>query len=152
MERDLIPIVSDNAAEKGQPPIDVTAAAARELKRVMADKGLEDMGLRVFVTGGGCSGLQYGMGFQSEEHAEPDDIVFESEGIQVFVDPVSVNYLAGALVDFDDSLMGGGFRINNPNAVHSCGCGSSFRTSQSRAGLPDVPEREGAAGVACCSE
>lgn len=112
-------------------PVTLTAAAAARLQRVMAEKGLPEAGLRVFVSGGGCSGLQYGMAFVTE--AEPDDVVFSSEGVQVHVDPVSIQYVQGAHIDFEDNLMGGGFKIENPNAVSACGCGSSFRTKDSGA-------------------
>jgi len=113
-------------------PISLTPAAAAKLQEVQVQKGLADAGLRVFVSGGGCSGLQYGMAFETD--GESDDITFESAGVRVFVDPVSVLYLQGATIDYEDSLMGGGFKIENPNAVSSCGCGHSFRTSGSEAG------------------
>lgn len=107
-------------------PITVTPIAAQKLREVMDQKGLEDAGLRVFVSGGGCSGLQYGMAFETQ--VEDDDIAFHAEGLTVYVDPVSILYLQGSVVDYVDSLMGGGFKIENPNASSSCGCGSSFRT------------------------
>ena len=88
---------------------------------------MADAGLRVFVSGGGCSGLQYGMAFETS--GEADDVIFESEGVRVYVDPVSLMYLQGASIDFVDSLMGGGFKIENPNAVASCGCGHSFKAA-----------------------
>lgn len=113
-------------------PIALTAPAAAKLREVQAQKGLETAGLRVFVSGGGCSGLQYGMAFETEGDA--DDITFTSEGVQVYVDPVSIMYLQGVTIDFVDSLMGGGFKIENPNAVASCGCGHSFRTEGGEAG------------------
>ena len=108
-------------------PITLTTSAAGKLREVQGQKGLTEAGLRVFVSGGGCSGLQYGMAFETE--GEADDVTFESEGIRVYVDPVSIMYLQGATVDFVDSLMGGGFKIENPNAMSSCGCGHSFRTA-----------------------
>jgi iron-sulfur cluster assembly protein len=108
-------------------PLVVTADAAEKLSEVMAAKGLAEAGLRVFVSGGGCSGLQYGMAFETQ--GEDDDFVFQSAGITVYVDPVSIDYLRGAEIDYVDSLMGGGFKIENPNAVSSCGCGHSFKTS-----------------------
>lgn len=106
-------------------PVTLSPTAASKLAEVMAQKGLADASLRVFVSGGGCSGLQYGMAFETQ--VEADDYAFESEGMSVVIDPVSIAYLQGATVDFVDSLMGGGFKIENPNAVASCGCGSSFR-------------------------
>jgi iron-sulfur cluster assembly protein len=107
-------------------PILISATAAQKLMEVRDQKGLASAGLRVFVSGGGCSGLQYGMAFETE--GEPDDIVFESAGVSVYVDPVSITYLQGATIDYVDTLMGGGFKIENPNAVSSCGCGHSFKT------------------------
>ncbi len=108
-------------------PVTLTPDAAAKLAEVMAQKGLTDAALRVFVSGGGCSGLQYGMAFDSE--LDEADQVFESAGVKVVVDPISLPYLQGASIDFADSLMGGGFKIENPNAVSSCGCGHSFKTS-----------------------
>lgn len=125
-------------------PIAVTEAAATKLREVMATKGLpEGAGLRVFVSGGGCSGLQYGMAFESE--GESDDQVFESGGVTVYVDPISIEYLQGANIDYVDSLMGGGFKIENPNAVSSCGCGHSFKT----AGTPASAGEQPSGGCSC---
>jgi iron-sulfur cluster assembly protein len=108
--------------------ITLTQTAADKLQGIMREKGLTpDYGLRVFVQGGGCSGLQYGMTF-ANGLAEGDQ-VFEEQAIRLIVDPSSLPYLEGAEIDYIDSLMGGGFRIENPNAVQSCSCGSSFRTS-----------------------
>ena len=107
-------------------PIAISEAAAAKLSEVMRAKDLGDAGLRVFVSGGGCSGLQYGMAFETAG-GEADDMVFEAHGLQVYVDPVSGPYLQGTTIDYVDSLMGGGFKIENPNAVSSCGCGSSFK-------------------------
>ena len=89
-------------------------------------------GLRVFVKGGGCGGMQYGMTF--EDTVREGDEIFEQHGMRVFVDPTSSFYIDGAHIDYVDNLMGGGFHIDNPNAVSSCGCGSSFRTAQSHTG------------------
>jgi iron-sulfur cluster assembly protein len=124
-------------------PVTLTATAAAKLIEVRDQKGLASAGLRVFVSGGGCSGLQYGMAFETE--GEADDIVFESEGVPVYVDPVSIHYLAGATIDYVDSLMGGGFKIENPNAVSSCGCGHSFRTGENAA----TAEGAGGCGSGC---
>ncbi len=108
--------------------ITLTQTAADKLQSIMREKGLTpDYGLRVFVQGGGCSGLQYGMTF-ANGLAEGDQ-VFEEQPIKLIVDPSSLPYLEGAEIDYIDSLMGGGFRIENPNAIQSCACGSSFRTS-----------------------
>ncbi len=108
--------------------ITLTETAADKLQSIMREKGLTpDYGLRVFVQGGGCSGLQYGMTF-ANGLAEGDQ-VFEEQPIKLIVDSSSLPYLEGAEIDYIDSLMGGGFRIENPNAIQSCSCGSSFRTS-----------------------
>ena len=80
-------------------------------------------GFRVYVEGGGCSGMQYGMVFDEKR---PDDIATELHGVSVLVDPFSANYLRGSVVDFSDALTGGGFKITNPQAKQSCGCGKSF--------------------------
>jgi iron-sulfur cluster assembly protein len=114
--------------------INLTPAAADKLQNIMAEKGLSNHALRVFVSGGGCSGLSYGMTFA--EGADIGDQTFDMNGVQVVVDPGSIMYLDGAEIDYIDSLMGGGFRIENPNAVQSCACGSSFRTSAGEQGTP----------------
>jgi iron-sulfur cluster assembly accessory protein len=107
--------------------VTLTEAAAEKLAAVMDEKGVRAThGLRVFVSGGGCSGLQYGMTF--DNNPRPVDLVFEQRGLRVIIDPQSLRYMEGANIDYVDSLMGGGFHIENPNAVSSCGCGSSFRS------------------------
>ena len=107
----------------------VTDKALATVRNLLIEKNVPNYGLRVFVAGGGCSGMQYGMAL--EEEARPYDHVIEHDGVKVFVDPTSMMYLVGATVDYEDSLMGGGFKIENPNAVSSCGCGSSFKTADS---------------------
>jgi len=109
--------------------INLTPAAASKLSQILQEKNLADHGLRVFVAGGGCSGLQYGMAFEGA--ARDMDTIIEQHGLKVYVDPVSLEYLYGASIDYVDGLMGAGFRIENPNAVAACGCGSSFRTKDS---------------------
>ena len=118
----------------------VTPLAAQAVKKMLEEKELTDHGLRVFVAGGGCSGMQYGMQF--EGNPQPLDKVVEVDGIKFIVDPTSLQYISGATIDYVDNLMGGGFRIDNPQAVSSCGCGTSFRTEGSAA--PHV-HAEGAA-------
>ncbi len=111
----------------------LTEPAAVKLKEVLAEKGVADThALRVFVQGGGCGGMQYGMTF--EDSPREDDEISEQFGVKVIVDPISLFYVNGARIDYVDSLMGGGFAIENPNATSSCGCGSSFRTSESHTG------------------
>ena len=111
------------------PAVMLTANAADKLQKILIEKSLPDHGLRVFVAGGGCSGLQYGMAFEAQ--ARDMDTVVDAHGLKVYVDPVSLEYLFGATIDYVDGLMGAGFRIENPNAVAACGCGSSFRTKSS---------------------
>jgi iron-sulfur cluster assembly protein len=103
--------------------------AAAEIKSIMEQNGGTFHGIRVFVAGGGCSGMSYGMQI-ADEPATSEDLVFDGTGVKVIVDMGSHQYLDGASIDFDDSLQGGGFRINNPNAAKSCGCGSSFSTEE----------------------
>lgn len=105
--------------------VSLTPSAASKLLGLMKEKELDNHALRVFVAGGGCSGLQYGMTFDDETH--PGDTEFEVNGLMVRIDPMSARYVQGANIDYQDSLMGGGFKIDNPNAVSACGCGSSFR-------------------------
>jgi iron-sulfur cluster assembly accessory protein len=105
--------------------INVSSTAATKIHELLAEENKTGSGLRVFVQGGGCSGFQYGL--MIEESGGVGDQVFESNGVRLFVDPVSVSYLKGAEVDFVDTVTGGGFTIRNPNATSTCGCGSSFR-------------------------
>ena len=106
------------------PMITVTESAAGKIRELLSEEGKLESGLRVFVQGGGCSGFQYGL--MIEESGGVGDQLFESNGVRLFVDPVSVSYLKGAEVDFVDTITGGGFTIKNPNATSTCGCGSSF--------------------------
>lgn len=116
----------DTLEESKTETIYITESAVRTVRDLLAQKNVPDYGLRVFVSGGGCSGMQYGMALEAE--ARPYDHVIEQDSIQIFVDPTSMMYLNQATIDYEDSLMGGGFKIDNPNAVSSCGCGSSFKT------------------------
>ena len=104
--------------------INVTPTAATKITELLTEENKLSAGLRVFVQGGGCSGFQYGL--MIEENGGTADQVFESNGVRLFVDPVSISYLKGAEVDFVDTVTGGGFTIKNPNATSTCGCGSSF--------------------------
>src|SRR6188472_4055825 len=106
--------------------ITITTKAAEKVAEFMKQEGNNSLYLRVYVSGGGCSGLSYGMGF--EEKADEDDAVINANGVQVIVDSYSQKYLKGANVDYIESLMGSGFKINNPNVTKSCSCGSSFST------------------------
>lgn len=107
--------------------ITMSETAVNVVRSLMEQKNIQGYALRVFVTGGGCAGFQYGMAFEKEPRPS-DHVVEVAEGVRVIIDPTSAVYLAGSHIDYVDSLMGGGFRIENPNAVASCGCGHSFRT------------------------
>jgi iron-sulfur cluster assembly protein len=107
----------------------VTPTALGVIKNLLVQRNIPEHALRVFVSGGGCSGLQYGMAF--EQTPRDYDAVIESDGVKLVIDPTSLLYLRGATIDYVDSLMGGGFRIDNPNAVSACGCGTSFKTKDS---------------------
>lgn len=112
----------------------LTEAASQHILEMMKHNEEEGAFLRVSVKGGGCSGLSYGMSFDHE--VKEDDYSFVSHGIQVLVDQESSLILRGTTIDFKESMMGGGFTIDNPNAIASCGCGSSFRTATA-AGTPE---------------
>jgi iron-sulfur cluster assembly accessory protein len=122
--------------------ISITVNAAKRIQQLIQERGLHGHALRVFVSGGGCSGLQYGMAF--EPQPRETDMHFRHEGVDVVIDPVSLGYMEGATIDYMDDLMGGGFSIQNPNAVTSCGCGHSFRTEDSQA--PSEASASGACG------
>jgi iron-sulfur cluster assembly protein len=111
------------------PAMTLTPTAEIKLRDLLQQRNIPNHGLRVFVAGGGCSGLQYGMAFEAQ--ARDFDTVVDQNGVKLFIDPTSLMYLGGASIDFVDSLMGGGFKIENPNAVAACGCGSSFKTKDS---------------------
>lgn len=104
--------------------ISLTEQARTQLKTMMQQEGLSELGLRVFVSPGGCSGFNYGMQF--EDTALEGDSIEALDDIQLYVDEFSVQYLDGAQIDFVDELMGGGFTVHNPNAISSCSCGQSF--------------------------
>ncbi len=106
-----------------EPVISLTASAADEVKNILTQPENTGKTLRVFVEQGGCSGMQYSMVFDEKR---PDDFAGEEHGVQLVVDPFSLQFLRGAKVDFSERLTGGGFKINNPNARQSCGCGKSF--------------------------
>ena len=111
--------------------IALTPAAADAVKDLLSKRDLQGYALRVFIKGGGCSGYQYGMAL--DNNFRPEDLVTDCHGVKVLVDEVSINYIRGATVDFVEDLMGSGFKVDNPNAVASCGCGSSFRTQDGEA-------------------
>jgi len=118
--------IQDTSANAGAAPVGITLtdAAARKVQELVLGEGNPDLKLRVYISGGGCSGFQYGFTFD-EEQAE-DDIAIENDGVVLLVDPLSFQYLMGAEVDYAESLAGAQFVIRNPNATTTCGCGSSF--------------------------
>ncbi|MFP4561187.1 MAG: iron-sulfur cluster insertion protein ErpA [Thiohalorhabdus sp.] len=105
-------------------PIELTDSAVEKLKELMAQEGNPDLMLRVFVSGGGCSGFQYGFTF--DENRQEADTVVEKDGVTILLDMMSIQYLMGASIDYKEDLEGAQFMINNPNATTTCGCGSSF--------------------------
>jgi iron-sulfur cluster assembly accessory protein len=104
--------------------ISLSEKAVLKVNEIMEEQGKVGHNLRMYVQGGGCSGLQYGLTFTKEQ--DGNDSAFPFQGFQVLVDPISFQYLSGTHVDYIESMMGGGFKIENPNAARSCGCGSSF--------------------------
>lgn len=106
--------------------ITMTTSASDKVRDLLAQENDPSLALRIFVAGGGCSGLQYGMTLDEQQDG---DTVIAQEGFRVLVDEMSVGYIMGSEVDYVDSLMGAGFTVNNPNAVSSCGCGHSFKTA-----------------------
>jgi iron-sulfur cluster insertion protein len=111
-----------------ESPISFSDNAAAKVRDLITEEGNPNLQLRIYVSGGGCSGFQYGFAF--EEIAANEDIVIEKGGVRVLIDPVSLQYLTGADVDYQESLEGSRFVIKNPNAKSSCGCGSSFSTAE----------------------
>jgi iron-sulfur cluster assembly protein len=111
-----------------QSGITVTEEAASEALDLLEGEGLDTgiAGLRLYVQQGGCAGLSYGMRFDHE--AEDDDTIYEHHGLRVFVDPASMNYIEGSVLEYEGGLEGAGFHVENPNVVSECGCGESFRT------------------------
>jgi iron-sulfur cluster assembly accessory protein len=107
--------------------VSLTDAAVSKLLELTKEETNPDVGLRVYVYSGGCSGFRYGM--MLEDAPTPEDQILEASGIKVYVDGQSISLLQGSQIDYVDTLMGAGFTVNNPNAVAACGCGSSFRTA-----------------------
>jgi iron-sulfur cluster insertion protein len=105
-------------------PLQFTSAAAAKVRELIAEEGNPDLKLRVYIQGGGCSGFQYG--FEFDEQQGEDDLAVQTDGVTLLVDPLSLQYLMGAEVDYTESLHGAQFVIRNPNAKTTCGCGSSF--------------------------
>ncbi len=113
-----------NAMAGADAPVTVTASAVKRIAEIIAEEGDPAMKLRVAVDGGGCSGFQYG--FSLDDQQTDDDLVIERDGVTVLIDTISLMYLAGSEIDYVDELIGSAFRVTNPNATASCGCGTSF--------------------------
>lgn len=113
-----------NAVAEVSSPILFTDSAANKVKELIEEEGNAALKLRVFVTGGGCSGFQYGFTF--DEEVADDDTLMEKNGVTLLIDPMSYQYLVGAEIDYSEGLEGSQFVIRNPNATSTCGCGSSF--------------------------
>ena len=116
------------SGEDTQPRIEVTEEAASRALSLLGGEGLDDdvAGLRLFVQQGGCAGLSYGMRFDDEP--DDDDTIYDHHGLRIFVDPASLKYIEGSVLDYESGLQAEGFHVENPNVVSECGCGESFRT------------------------
>jgi iron-sulfur cluster insertion protein len=112
------------AAIEMPTPINFSDNAVKKVKELIEEEGTPDLKLRVFVSGGGCSGMQYGFTF--EESINEDDTKVEKDNVMLLIDPMSLQYLTGAEIDYQDNVQGSQFVIKNPNATTTCGCGSSF--------------------------
>jgi iron-sulfur cluster assembly protein len=128
-EPQLQPEAPVQAPPAEAPIVQLSEAAAGRLRELTKDEADANLGLRVYVQSGGCSGFRYGMMLEDQPSAEDMRIV--SRGVNVYIDAHSAQYLPGSEIDYVDTLMGAGFTVNNPNAVSACGCGSSFRTADS---------------------
>ena len=113
-----------NAVAELPAPLNFTDNAANKVKSLINEEGNDALKLRVFVTGGGCSGFQYGFTF--DEETNEDDTAMQKNGVTLLIDPMSYQYLIGAEIDYQEDLEGSQFVIKNPNATSTCGCGSSF--------------------------
>lgn len=116
--------VAPDTEQQGAAPLELSDSAVEKLSELIAAEGNDNLMLRVFVSGGGCSGFQYGFTF--DEHQNDSDMVVEKGGVTVLIDAMSFQYLMGANIDYKEDLEGAQFLINNPNATTTCGCGSSF--------------------------
>ncbi|HVL39733.1 MAG TPA: iron-sulfur cluster assembly accessory protein [Fimbriimonadaceae bacterium] len=140
--------IKDELTSEVKKEITLSDRAAQELKSTLAENDKAEAALRVWVSGGGCSGLTYGMAIDDAE-PEADDNVLEDRGIRIYVDSLSLRYMSGSVIEYVDDTLGGGFKIENPNATKSCGCGSSFAADEE--GLPGLETggRGGCGGCGC---
>jgi iron-sulfur cluster insertion protein len=120
----LIPTLATPDYQSLDRPLEFSSAAAAKVRELIAEEGNDALKLRVYIQGGGCSGFQYG--FEFDEQQAEDDLAVLTDGVTLLVDPLSLQYLMGAQVDYTESLHGAQFVIRNPNAKTTCGCGSSF--------------------------
>lgn len=118
------PMPQEHETQASQPVISLTDQAVRQVKTILARENIQDHGLRVAVTSGGCSGFSYGLDFENQERA--GDIVVTCGGVKIYVDSGSASYLNGTVIDYVSSLQESGFKFNNPNVKGTCGCGTSF--------------------------
>ena len=123
---DQLPDLSDG------PALSMSPEAAQKIKEAMEKEGLDEGGLRVSIVGGGCSGFSYSLNLDTS--AREDDVIVEQDGVKLFVDPISQQYVHGTTLDYHDGLSGAGFRFVNPNAVRTCGCGTSFAVDEAENG------------------
>ena len=138
-------IREDIPAQQEEKQISLSERAVSELKGLLAENNKEGAALRVWVAGGGCSGLSYGMALDDGE-AEEGDVVMEDQGIKIYVDGLSLKYMTGSVIEYVDDTLGGGFKIENPKATKSCGCGSSFSTDEEGMEGLDTGKRGGCGG------
>src|SRR5688572_14126856 len=120
----LLPTLATPGYQSLAAPRQLSSAAAAKVRELIAEEGNDSLKLRVYIQGGGCSGFQYG--FEFDEQQAEDDLAITTDGVTLVVDPLSLQYLMGASVDYAESLHGAQFTIRNPNAKSTCGCGSSF--------------------------
>ncbi len=141
-------LTQDLIAAEDTQVITLTERAASELRTMIAENAKQGAALRVWVAGGGCSGLSYGMALD-DAAPEEGDLVLNQQDINIYVDELSVKYMVGSVVDYVDDVLGGGFKIENPKAVKSCGCGSSFSTGEE--GIEGLDTRAGGGCGGCGS-
>ncbi len=129
MANEVLPRVSDQMPDmRDGPALSMTEYAAQKIKETLTKEGMVEGGLRVSIVGGGCSGFSYSLNLDAS--VREDDVVVEQHGVKLFVDPISQQYVHGTILDYQDGLSGAGFRFVNPNAVRTCGCGTSFAVDE----------------------
>jgi len=124
--------------------IGITKESAEKVKELMQEQDIPNAHLRVWVAGGGCSGLSYGMALDDNEPEENDYLIISTDDVKIVVDNLSAKYMNGSIINWDEDVLGGGFRISNPNATKTCGCSSSFSTDEE--GISGLNEGRGCGG------